>query len=65
MPVREAEHPASDTFYRTSAHVLETAWTLADLAWLEARLESGFYEAGRATPHWTLADHNLTTVTDN
>jgi hypothetical protein len=23
-----------------------TAWTLADLAWLEARMESGFYEAG-------------------
>jgi hypothetical protein len=25
-----------------------TAWTLADLAWLEARMESGFYEAGAA-----------------
>jgi hypothetical protein len=57
MPVREAEHPASDTFYRTSAHVLETAWTLADLAWLEARLESGFYEAGRLR-----IGHLLTTI---
>jgi hypothetical protein len=47
----------------TSVHA--TAWMLADLAWPEARMESGFYDAGRATPHWTLADRHLTAVTDN